>query len=395
MLAMLAILAPASAQTLTCAAGDTLCEALDEAALAVNASLGYDFLHDGSGSPARASMPVVLNRLRAASQDAVAQGCTVQHWVGSEYGRSRFEFLWDAVGDGSPQVGVGRRRGAKEWLGLAVDSGPMGGWYAGLQVVGVPGVDPTPGANDLLVGQAIRIAGVNGVVIAANLTCDPGVDTLTAADGWFQRDLTTLVPTEVPVDITLRDLSTTAPIVGATVTTPDGAQVTDAAGHFGFTAPPYGTEPIPVVAAGYPSSLLHVHSGAGLSATRVIPSNAAIAGLAGALGITIDPSKAILSYSVFDFDGFSTGLRLGGVQVDLDVPYSVALVSNDASPFGFSPGNVTLDGSPSTVVFVNVEAGPVNTSITPPAGYWCWAGDEEFDHPAGNYVMAGGSCVAL
>jgi len=76
------------------------------------------------------------------------------------------------------------------------------------------------------------------------------------------------------------------------------------------------------------------------------------------------------------------------VTVSLDVAYDVALVADSNSPYGFSPGNTTLVGSMSNVVFVNVAPGTVSPSFSVPDGRACDSGWGDFDAPPGAYTAA-------
>jgi len=85
-----------------------------------------------------------------------------------------------------------------------------------------------------------------------------------------------------------------------------------------------------------------------------------------AVGLTHDPADSIVVVSIFTPGGY-----LPGVTVSLDAPYDFELAADSSQPMGFSPGNTTLQGSPGWIVFMDVEEGDVNTSITPPDGYTC------------------------
>ena len=87
------------------------------------------------------------------------------------------------------------------------------------------------------------------------------------------------------------------------------------------------------------------------------------------LGIPYDPTKGIVGIQVYTRDEAGGAVRLAGATVDLDVAYSVALASDNRSPAGFVPSNVTVTESESTaqINFINVTAGTVNVTVTPPA----------------------------
>ena len=57
--------------------------------------------------------------------------------------------------------------------------------------------------------------------------------------------------------------------------------------------------------------------------------------------------------------------------MDLDVAYSIALATDLGAPGGLVPSNVTVaeNDSNAQITFINVPAGPVNVTVTPPAPY--------------------------
>ncbi len=84
-----------------------------------------------------------------------------------------------------------------------------------------------------------------------------------------------------------------------------------------------------------------------------------------------DETKGIFTVQVYGRDEAGAPLKLGGATVDLDVAYSVALSSDLRSPSLLVPSNVTVSevNSNAQIIFINVEAGLVTTTVTPPAPY--------------------------
>ena len=59
---------------------------------------------------------------------------------------------------------------------------------------------------------------------------------------------------------------------------------------------------------------------------------------------------------------------LEGLAITLDLGYQVALAEDSSQATGFSVTNESMGGS---VLFVNVDPGTVNATLTPPSGYSC------------------------
>ena len=172
---------------------------------------------------------------------------------------------------------------------------------------------------------------------------------------------------------TLIDYLSNAPLPGAALSLGDQTLTTDAEGKAELTFDTWAPYHVSSTLDGYHDSHWYgFNDGEGFSGTYPMVSHSTTAMLAGALGITIDPEKGFLMIGVGEVASGSNKLgSLAGATVDLDVPYDAALVPDVASPFGISPGKTTLEGSAASVIFVNVPAGPVNVTVTPPGGYAC------------------------
>ena len=102
-----------------------------------------------------------------------------------------------------------------------------------------------------------------------------------------------------------------------------------------------------------------------------IISTAARDAVSSQLGIPYDPTKGLVGIQVYGRDESGAAARLAGATVDLDVPYSVALAADNRSPYQLTLSNVTVTESDSSaqINFINVTAGTVNVTVTPPAPY--------------------------
>jgi hypothetical protein len=201
-----------------------------------------------------------------------------------------------------------------------------------------------------------------------------------------------------PVNLTLSlgDFSNNAPLADVTITLGDQMQVTDVEGDTTFSIAPEQNVEATASPSGYPDIRITRYQGTGdLSAAYVIPSDAAIGQIAAVLMVDIDPNKAIIAVSVQDNDPnvANAFVSLPGTTIDLDVGYDVALVRDANSPFGLSPGNTTLDGSISNVIFVNVDAGTVTPTITPPGAYACDYGWDSFTADPSGYNVSSYYCA--
>ena len=199
----------------------------------------------------------------------------------------------------------------------------------------------------------------------------------------------------VALTLGFSEFFTQAPVVGATVTQGSDTQTTDASGNVTFQVQPNTNISLKLTADGYHDFYIYRPVGSiDWSTTLGLASDASISSLATALGITIDPSKALVNVNVLQGDLATGNSQQGGATVDLDASYDVALVTDAKSTYGISPGNTTLDGSQAAVVFVNADPGTITSTITPPTGTACDLGSNSFDVPAGAFGVASVYCHA-
>lgn len=192
----------------------------------------------------------------------------------------------------------------------------------------------------------------------------------------------------------LQDFSTETLLEGVAYSADGYAGTTDASGEFRIWAPPGSIAKVSLTAAGYPQHDLYQWAPPTDSFfTNALLAEATIAQLAGALQIQVDPTKGILVVGLSDWDGGDASpANLPGVTVSLDAGYDAALASDASSPFGVSPGTTTLADSSSDVTFVNLPAGEVAITITPPDGYVCANGPTTVEVIAGGVVAAAIYC---
>ena len=181
------------------------------------------------------------------------------------------------------------------------------------------------------------------------------------------------------------------PIVGGTVTYGSETYTTDEEGSVAIEVAESTEATLSLVAEGYPDAYVYRYQGtsAVLSYTDV-PSDGTLSLLSGGLGIPLDETKGILAVTIseFDPDNATESQAIGNVTVDLDVGYDAALISDSEAGFGISGGNTTKEGSPSVVIFVNVEAGTATPSFTLPDGVVCEYGHASVEVVADSFMTA-------
>ncbi len=213
-------------------------------------------------------------------------------------------------------------------------------------------------------------------------------DSETDADTDADTDTDTDADADTSMTVAFSDLATHAAIANTPATVNGAAYTTDANGDIVVVGVPATNLHIRMAPENYPPLQAYLIQAWTNGSQKIgIPSNATLAGLSGALGITLDPGKSMVVIGVFDRAGH-TGVSefLEEVTISLNVAYDVALVSDSNSPYGFTPGNTTLVGSMSSVVFVNVDPGTVSPSFSVPDGRPCDIGWPSFDAPAGAYT---------
>ena len=103
-------------------------------------------------------------------------------------------------------------------------------------------------------------------------------------------------------------------------------------------------------------------------------------GISAALGLPYDETKAMLMIRAYLRDQSGAATALGGVTIDIDAPYDVALTSDQRTPGGLVPSNTTVSDAQSRaqITFINVVAGEIGVTVTAPEGveYCTWYRDE-------------------
>lgn len=148
--------------------------------------------------------------------------------------------------------------------------------------------------------------------------------------------------------------------------------ITDENGYVSLQLPKNSTLTIHATEPGYMNGTLVLFTLDSAITTYIqIISTAARDAVSSQLGIPYDPTKGLVGIQVYGRDESGAAARLAGATVDLDVPYSVALAADNRSPYQLTLSNVTVTESDSSaqINFINVTAGTVNVTVTPPAPY--------------------------
>lgn len=130
------------------------------------------------------------------------------------------------------------------------------------------------------------------------------------------------------------------------------------------------------------------------SSLTCLPATTTLGLLAATLELELDPEKGILLVQLFAHDPAvsASSEDLAGATIDIDVAYDTVLVSDASGTAGIASGNVTVEGSQSFVIFVNVPAGPVVISTEEPDGHACTMGTTSIEMTAGAYISANQYC---
>ncbi|MBK6579806.1 MAG: hypothetical protein IPG17_27200 [Sandaracinaceae bacterium] len=91
-------------------------------------------------------------------------------------------------------------------------------------------------------------------------------------------------------------------------------------------------------------------------------------GISAALGLPYDETKAMLMIRAYLRDQSGAATALGGVTIDIDAPYDVALTSDQRTAGGLVPSNTTVSDAQSRaqITFINVVAGEIGVTVTAP-----------------------------
>ena len=174
------------------------------------------------------------------------------------------------------------------------------------------------------------------------------------------------------LNLVVVDYLTLSPLEGVQADGGDDNDTSDASGALSLQLGTAGPIEVSFTAEGYPLHTLSGHGGPDGQLTQVnaafpMISTSTLSFLAGALGVSIDPADGLVNVSIVDH----TGASLAGVTVESSASSDVALVPDKDSTTKLSPGSTTLEGSTSSVFFINAEAGTTTYTVTPPDGYIC------------------------
>lgn len=206
-------------------------------------------------------------------------------------------------------------------------------------------------------------------------------------------------PTTGTVSRTYQDFLSADPVVGASVTVGDQQLTSDATGLVSYELDADARYEEVVVASGYPD---HVYwrgalaAGYTYSSSENLVSSDSLALLGNVLGLTLDSARGIvvvqlMGLEVTDGDPDVTG-PLVGASAELSAAYDAVLVEA-SGPVPFTAGStITAAATRGLVVFVNVAPGPVEVTLTTPAGESCAtnlaSGDSFTDIEAGAGAFA-------
>lgn len=227
---------------------------------------------------------------------------------------------------------------------------------------------------------------------------DKSTDDSSSADDSGGDD--SAAPTTATVARTYQDFLSADPVVGASVSLSDGYLfVTDAAGLVSYEREAGARYWERAAATGYPD---HVYwrgalaAGYTYSSTENMVSSDSLVLLGNVLGLTLDSARGIvvvqlMGLEVTDGDPDVTG-PLVGASAELSVAYDAVLVEA-SGPVPFTTGStITDDATRGLIVFVNVEPGSVEVTLTTPAGESCAtdlaSGDSFTDIEAGAGAFA-------
>jgi hypothetical protein len=176
-------------------------------------------------------------------------------------------------------------------------------------------------------------------------------------------------PPDVVGAFTLYDGTKQIPIEGATVAYNSQRKSTNALGEATIDVPPGTPFQVNATATGFlPMVFMGITASADFSMSRGLLGEVQLTQLAGALGVTYDPTKAIIAVSVAGADRKSLPQS---IKIDTGVAYGFALVPDRSSPVGYKKSNSTVPGDTSQVFLINVAPGTVSLQVTPPVGLAC------------------------
>lgn len=179
-------------------------------------------------------------------------------------------------------------------------------------------------------------------------------------------------PAPPPVDATflIEDYASGDPIEGATETTSEGSSTTDEDGE--VTVPVAASADFDAVSSAEGRLDCHLVGRAESEPFTIYfawPSRSALSTLASVLDLEVDTTKGLLVVNLHDRTN-GDDVPLPGATADIDLPYEVALAAAD-SAVGFAPGNTTIEGAASEIVFANVSPGTANLTLSLPRNTTC------------------------
>lgn len=102
--------------------------------------------------------------------------------------------------------------------------------------------------------------------------------------------------------------------------------------------------------------------------------------ISAAVGVPYDETKAMLMIRAYARDESGQASALGGMTIELDAAYDLALTSDQRAPGGLVPSNTTVSDAQSRaqITFINVAAGEIGVTVTAPESveYCTWYRDE-------------------
>ena len=226
------------------------------------------------------------------------------------------------------------------------------------------GTTATTGETTTTTGETTTTTGDTTTTTGEPTTTTTGEPTTTTGD----TTTTTGEPPVVPMLLTVRDLFTSDLIVGAEIEADSSTYFSDEEGKVKFSLPVDNTYTIIATEPGYLD--LHLHytvADVGRNGPMQLLSEETKDLISNALGIPVDPQKAIVQINVTERVG-KTYPELAGATVTLSSNYDIALASDTSNPLMVTPGTTTLENSAGNIYFINVEPGPLTVTVEPPMG---------------------------
>jgi hypothetical protein len=194
--------------------------------------------------------------------------------------------------------------------------------------------------------------------------CDGGEDSDTDIDSDSDTDTAEVFDST----FTAADFLSRLPIADVDVDIDGTVFTTNAEGNLSFNAPDGTFEASASLDDYLDSYWTFYNDEAHVSLDTVLVSDIAAGAIGDAVGGPLDPTKGVVVVSVFGGD--ATGF-LAGVEVAIDTTSRVSLAADSEAGIGFSAGATTLAASAGWIVFIDVPAGDMVTTLTPPGAESC------------------------